>query len=173
MMDRLNNIPGIVVHNVCAGHGLTTRANRYATLGFYTSPALGLWMIQQLGDSRLPYARLSQYPGLYYGYGRWSVHLECRMFSEHINHVRWWELITNTLERLVRRYHREQTLREGEAVDVTQAHADVDAGLVQPLLRSGGHAAKKARKTALGQSCSRRRPAELLRWPARSFGVVR
>jgi hypothetical protein len=29
----------------------------------------------------------------------------------------------------------------------------------QPRLRSGGHAAKKARKTALGQSCSRRRHA--------------
>jgi hypothetical protein len=34
--------------------------------------------------------------------------------------------------------------------------------IVQPVLRSGGQAAKKARKTVLGQSCSRRRPAELL-----------
>jgi hypothetical protein len=114
MMDRLNSIPGIVVHNVCAGHGLTPRANPCATLGFYTSPALGLWLIQQLGNSRLPYARLSKQPGLYYGNGRWSVHLECRVFSEHINHVRWWELMSSTLEQLVRRYHREQTLPEDD-----------------------------------------------------------
>jgi hypothetical protein len=44
---------------------------------------------------------------------------------------------------------------------------------IQPWLRSGEHAAKKARKTALGQSCSRRSPAELLRCPARAFDVVR
>lgn len=41
----------LVVHNVCAGHGLTTWAKSAATLGFYTSPALGLWLIRQLGNS--------------------------------------------------------------------------------------------------------------------------
>lgn len=50
---------------------------------------------------------------------------------------------------------------------------DVDREIAQPLLRSSGHATKKARKTALGQSCSKRRSAEVLKCHARSYGVVR
>jgi transposase len=60
-------------------------------------------------------------------------------------------------------------VRHGETVD---GPADMDE-VVQPLLRSGRHAAKKARKTILGQSCIRRRPAEVARCHARSSGVVR
>jgi hypothetical protein len=108
ILDRLNSIPGIVVHNVCAGHGLIAAVNPRATVGFVTGRDLGLWLVERLGNPRLPYARLSMNPGLYYGNGRWSVHLECRMFSMHVNHVVWWELVTSTLERLIRRYHREQ-----------------------------------------------------------------
>jgi hypothetical protein len=110
VLDRLNRIPGIDIHNICAGHGLghDHGVNQVATIGFYTNQDFGLWLIQQ---PSMPYSKCST---LFFHGGRWSVHLECNEFDKHINHVKWWELVTSTLERLIRRYHREQTLPGGE-----------------------------------------------------------
>jgi hypothetical protein len=106
VLDRLNRMPDIDIHNVCAGHGVGHGhgVNQVATIGFYTDQDFGLWLIQQ---PAMPYSKRSSL--FFYG-SRWSVHLECNVFDKHINHVAWWKLVAATLERLVRRYRRENSL---------------------------------------------------------------
>lgn len=128
MLDRLNSIQGIEVYNVCAGHGVNAAGQKTgATLGFYANPDFGFWLIHELGRSRGLYAGLSLDASLTSGCGHsgvrgvWSVHLGCRAFDKHTNHVKWWELTTRTLERLVRRYRKpEQRLERIEGLERQQ-----------------------------------------------------
>ena len=110
VLDRLNRIPGIDIHNVCAGHGFgqSYGVNQVATIGFYTDRDFGLWLVRQ---PDMPY---SKRPGLFFHGGRWSVHLECNVFDKHINHIEWWKRVAATLERRVRRYCRRGPDRTSE-----------------------------------------------------------
>jgi len=101
MLDRLNSIPGIDVINVCAGHGLGAANNPSATFGFLTDRAFAIWVVEQIGKT-LQRGRA----GLQVFHGRWLVTLECCALDKHYNHVVWWNLIVDTLARLVRHYSR-------------------------------------------------------------------
>jgi len=78
VLDRLNRIPGIDIHNVCAGHGFgqSYGVNQVATIGFYTDRDFGLWLVRQ---PDMPY---SKRPCLFFHGGRWSVHLECKRIRQ-------------------------------------------------------------------------------------------
>lgn len=105
-LDRLNSLPDIAVHSVCAGHEATAGMQHLAELRFDVSPHLGLWLIRQIGDSRGQFSSFTSSPALTYLRGMWSVTLQCRMYDKRSNQVTWWHLAADTLERLLRRYAR-------------------------------------------------------------------